>query len=127
GLLRREAVLELVAGLRQGERDGVTRVAGHPAERLGCDADGEELCRQAQARLDVLGRTRDEEIRKRRREDDRADEMAAAALVLLRAVLAVLVRADRDVLGAVVGGEVGAAQREERRREPGCGAGDLAR
>jgi hypothetical protein len=48
--------------------------------------------------------------------------MRAAALVLLLARLAVLVRADRDVLGAVVGGELGAAQRDDgrsERRDPG--------
>ena len=49
--------------------------------------------------------------------EQRPDQVRAAALVLLRARLAVLVGPDRDVLGAVVGGELAAAQREQRRRE----------
>ena len=40
------------------------------------------------------------------RRDERADEMAAAALVLLLRAVAVLVAADRDVLGAVIRGEL---------------------
>ena len=51
------------------------------------------------------------------RREQRADQVRAAALVLLRALLAVLVRPDRDVLGAVVGRELAAAQREQRRCE----------
>ena len=47
--------------------------------------------------------------------EHRADEMRAAPLVLLRSRLTVLVRADRDVLRAVVPGELAAAERERRR------------
>jgi len=43
--------------------------------------------------------------------------MRAAALVLLRALFAVFVRADRHVLCAVIFRELGAAEREKRRRE----------
>src|SRR5919201_764078 len=42
--------------------------------------------------------------------------MGAAALVLALRTLAVLVRSDRDVLRAVVGGDVRPAQRERRGR-----------
>ena len=45
--------------------------------------------------------------------EQRADEVRAAALVLLRARLVVLVAPDRDVLGAVIGGELAAAQRQQ--------------
>src|SRR4029450_2080397 len=51
------------------------------------------------------------------RGDERADEVAAAALVLLRRARAVLVRANGDVLGAVIGREIAAAQRERGRRD----------
>ena len=51
--------------------------------------------------------------------------MRAAALVLLRCALAVLVRPDRDVLGAVVGGEVALAEREQRRCQRECSGGEL--
>ncbi len=49
--------------------------------------------------------------------------MRAAALVLARSGLAVLVAPDRDVLGAVVGGELGATQRHRR---PGTSARSAA-
>ena len=51
--------------------------------------------------------------------EQRADEVAAAAVVLLRRRLAGLVRADRDVLGAVVRGELAAAERDHGGRERG--------
>ena len=47
--------------------------------------------------------------------------------MLPRARLVVLVAADRDVLGAVIGGEIVAAQREERRREREQPGGELLR
>ena len=62
-----------------------------------------------------LGREAGEDVADGRRRDERADQMAAAALVLLRRARAVLVRADRDVLGAVVRGELRAPHREHRR------------
>ena len=42
-------------------------------------------------------------------------------------VLVLLVRGDRLVLGAVVGGELAAAQREQRRQQADAGHGRLAR
>jgi len=58
-----------------------------------------------------------EDVADRARREQRADQMTAATLVLLRRSLALLVVADRDVLGAVVVRELAAAQREHRRRE----------
>ena len=59
-------------------------------------------------------RTRREQVADRRRDEQRPDEVRAAALVLLPALLAVLVRPDRDVLGSVVRGELGRAQSDHR-------------
>ena len=56
------------------------------------------------------GRAGRERARRRAREQERADEVTAAAVVLLRGRLSRLVGADRDVLGAVVGGELAALQ-----------------
>src|SRR5438270_105464 len=61
----------------------------------------------------------------RGRRHERPHEMPAAALVLARRALPVLVAADRDVLRAVVRGEVPAAQREHRRRDRGDGREQL--
>ena len=60
-----------------------------------------------------------------RSHEQRPDEVRAAALVLLRCALAVLVRPDRDVLGAVVRGELSLAKREQRRREGKRSRGEL--
>ena len=49
----------------------------------------------------------------------RPDQVRAAALVLLRGALSGLVGPDRDVLGAVVRGQLLAAQRDQRRHERG--------
>ena len=68
------------------------------------------------------GRGVGEDASRDARRHKRAHEVGAAALVLARARLAVLVASDRDVLGAVVGGERGAAQGEH-----GRGKGDDAR
>src|SRR5438128_2455825 len=95
----RDAVLQLVAGLRQRLRDGILLIA------------------------QALGRLRREDVADRRRQDERPDQVAAAALVLLRRALAVLVAADRDVLRAVVLRDLAATQREHRGRE-GEQAGD---
>ena len=65
----------------------------------------------------MLGRKGCERIADCRGEHERPDEMPSAALMLLRGALAMLVGADRDVLGAVVGGELAGAQREHRRRD----------
>ena len=63
----------------------------------------------------------------RGREQERADEVAAAAVVLLRGALSRLVGADRDVLGAVVGGELAAPQRDGGGGERGERRDGLAR
>ncbi len=93
------------------------RVAGHPAEDLGRRGDRADLRGGARLAPHPLGREPGQRVADGGGGDERPDEMAAAALVLARRLLAVLVRTDRDVLGAVVGGELGAAQREHRGRE----------
>ena len=60
-------------------------------------------------------------------DEQRAEQVRAAAVVLLRRALPLLVAADRDVLGAVVGGDVRAAQRESGRREREQAADELLR
>ena len=113
----REPVLQLVTGPRERPRERVVGVPDHPGEDLGRGA------RARRRRADAGGpaqRARApgcEGVADRRGEQQRADQVRAAALVLLPARLAVLVRPDRDVLGAVVGGELGAAERQHRRRE----------
>ena len=79
--------------------------------------------RPAEAR----GRPGGEDVARRRGGEQRADQVRAAAFVLLRALLAVLVRPDRDVLGAVVGGELAAAEREHGRSERERAGEELAR
>ena len=113
----REAVLELVAGLRERLRDGIARVARHPAEDLGRGGDRADLRGGARVVAHALRREPCEHVADRRGGDERADQMSAAALVLLRRALAVLVASDRDVLGTVIRGELRPAQRERRRRE----------
>src|SRR5438128_889588 len=61
------------------------------------------------------------------RGEQRADEVGAATLVLLGAGLVVLVAADRDVLGAVVAGELAAAQSHRGRPERQQAAHQLLR
>src|SRR5881628_1353477 len=116
-LRRREAVLELMAGRRERMRHTTLRVARHPAEDLGRRAERADLRSRTRGIPPALGRARRERVADRGGREQRADQVRAAALVLLRARLAVLVRADRDVLGAVVAGELGATERVRRRRE----------
>src|SRR5438067_1995729 len=106
---RREPMLELVAGLRERARKATLRIPRHPAKDLGRRAERAELRRRARGIAPALGDARRERIADRGGGEDRADQMRAAALVLLLAPLAVLVAADRDVLRAVVGGEVRAS------------------
>jgi hypothetical protein len=61
------------------------------------------------------------------RGDEGPDEVPAAPLVLAGRALAVLVRADRDVLGAVIGRELAPAQREHRGRDRSHGRQELPR
>ena len=74
----------------------------------------------------VGGRPGGQDVAGRGGDDQRPDQVRAAALVLLRALLAVLVGADRDVLGSVIRGELAAAEREEGRGERQHPRGELA-
>src|SRR6266851_985980 len=116
-LRRRKPVLKLVAGLRQRLRDEIVRMPGHPAEDLRRRGERTELSCRAGAVARALRRKPGEQVADGRRRDQRADQMPAAALVLLLRAGAVLVVADRDVLGAVVGGELRAAHCERSRRD----------
>ena len=102
-------------------------VPRHPGEDLDRRADRAEGARDARGPAQLRGRPRGEDVAGRRGDEQRADQVRAAALVLLRALLAVLVRPDRDVLGAVVGGELAAAEREHGRRERERAREELAR
>src|SRR5581483_6979944 len=96
----REAVLELVAGLRERPRERIVRVPRHPAEQLRGGGDRADLRDGLRLAPVPLGREARERVPDGRSRDERPDEMPAAALVLARRALAVLVAPDRDVLGA---------------------------
>src|SRR5581483_5224546 len=106
---RAEPVLELVARPCERPRERMRRVPRHPAEDLGrrderAERRGGLRGGPEPARYAVGG-----EVPGGGREEHRADEVRPTALVLLRARLSVLVRADGDVLGAVVLRELAAA------------------
>ena len=122
-----EPVLQLVAGPRERARERLVRVARHPAEELGRGRDRAELSRGAGRAPQVLRRLGGQRAADRRARDERAEQVRAAALVLPGAALAVLVAADRDVLGAVVGGKLATAQREHGRRKREHPADELGR
>src|SRR5262245_17603261 len=123
----REAVLELVPRLGERLRERMVGVAHHPREDLRRDRDRCHRGEAPRGEPELTRRPRGEEVADRERSEERADEVRAAAFVLLVARLAVLGGADRDVLGAVVGRELGAAQRDGGRSQR-CDAGDdLAR
>src|SRR5438128_1636356 len=65
--------------------------------------------------MTTRGRQSGENVADGGRCNKRPDEMTATALVLLLGAVAVLVAADRDVLGAVVGSKLSPAQRQGRR------------
>ena len=92
-------------------------MARHPAEDLRRRSKRAELRGGARAAARTLRRETGEHVADRRRRDERPDQMAAAALVLLRRALAVLVRADRDVLGAVIRASSEPRIAKHRRRE----------
>src|SRR5579884_42706 len=123
----RQTMLQFVARLRRRLRDDVVGVTRHPAEDLGRGSDRSELRSRARSVAERLGCETCERVPDRARREQRADEMAAAALVLLRRRVAVLVAADRDVLGAVVRRKLAAAQRERSRREREQGREKLLR
>src|SRR5580765_1339754 len=89
----------------------------HPAEELGGSGDRADGRSGAGRRAIPRRRSGREDVADGGRREHRAGEMRAAALVLAGARLAVLVAADRDVLGAVVRGKLAAAEREDTRRE----------
>src|SRR3954468_14988556 len=91
----------------------------HPAEELGRRGDRTDLGSRLRGAPMPLGSEAGEDVPDRGRRDERPDEMSAAALVLARRTLPVLVAADRDVLRAVVRGELAATQRKHRRRDRG--------
>ena len=111
-------MLQLVARLRQRPRDGCSgcRVI---QPKISVDAASAPNCAAARgAAAHARGATPGEDVADARssRRAGRRDAPPQRSCSFVRA-LAVLVRADRDVLGAVVRGELGAAQREHRRRE----------
>ena len=89
----------------------------HPAEDLGRRRDRSELRERARTVARVLRREARKDVAERRRRDERTEQMTAAPFVFLRRARAVLVRADRDVLRAVIRRELRAAHRNHRRRE----------
>src|SRR5579884_1045165 len=127
GLVGADTVLQLVPGAGECAGERMRGVARYPREDLRRRRDGPRggggLGDRTVARRRALGG----EAAGEGRHQHRPDEVRAAALVLLRPRLAVLVAADRDVLGAVVGGDVAGAQGEERRCERERRAGSLAR
>src|SRR5256885_10780987 len=116
-LRRREAMLGLVSGLRECPGKRVRRVPLHPAEELGRGGDSTELGRSLRLAPQPLGCERGESVPDRGRGDEWTDQVAATTLVLARRALSVLVAADRDVLRAVIRGELTGAQGEPRRHD----------
>src|SRR5712691_556922 len=110
---RGQSVLQLVPGLRERLRQDVAGIACHPAEDLGRCGDRADLGRAARMPAEPQRREVRKQVSDRRRRHEWAHEVAAAALVLLLSLVAVLVAADRDVLGTVVAGELGAVERED--------------
>src|SRR5579884_3286680 len=123
----REAVLELVPGLRQRLRQRMRRVAGHPAEELRRGRERAELRGDLGVPAQPLGRQAGQGVAEGGGGDERSHQVAAAALVLARGALAVLVAADRDVLRPVIGRQLARAQREHRGDDGGDGREQLAR
>src|SRR5215470_14358825 len=103
-LRSREAVLELVSGLRQRPREQMIRVPRHPAEKLGGCDDRSDLGGRLCLTPVPLGSEAGKNVADRRSDDQRSHEMPATALVLARRAFPVLVAADRDVLRPVVRG-----------------------
>src|SRR5688572_33381468 len=98
-------------------------VANHPGEDLEGGGDRADSGGSAGERPYLRGRPGGKQAPGGAREQERPQDVRAAALVLLRTVGAVLVGADRDVLGSVVLGEGRAAQ-GHRGRADGEEGGD---
>ena len=120
-------MLQLVTGPRQRACERVVRVARHPAEELRGRGERAELGRCARRAAQVRRRLERERRPTAELASERAEQVRAAALVLACALLAVLVAADRDVLGAVVGRQLGASQRKRRRQQREHAADELPR
>ena len=89
----------------------------HPAEDLCCCGERADRRSQPRRSAQMRRRARDQNVRGRGRREQRPDQVRSAALVLSRAMLPVLVGADRDVLRTVVRSEVAATEREQSRRD----------
>ena len=105
GLGGRDPVLELVTGPGERPGDRMVGVPNHPREDLGRRRHAPDGRGQPRRAARAIRRLRGERGADRGGEQQRPDQVRPAPLVLLPARLAVLVRPDRDVLGAVVGGE----------------------
>ena len=112
----REAVLELVPRTCERPGNGVLGIADHPREDLGRGGEGAERREPTSGEPELHRCARGEGVTDRERPEERSDQVRAAPLVLLLVRLAVLVGTDRDVLRAVVGGELGAPERNCGRR-----------
>src|SRR5207253_5605207 len=123
----RDPVLKLVPRPAERPRERVVGVALHPGEDLRRGGKRSDGRRRARGGAEALWRPRREDVAGRCRREQRADEVRAAALVLPRALDAVLVRADGDVLGPVVGGDGAFAEREQRGRNADQSADELLR
>ena len=117
GLGGRDPVLELMTGPGERPGDRMVGVPNHPREDLGGYRHAPDGRGQPRRAAHAIRRLRGVRGAGRGGEQQRPDQVRPAPLVLLSAGLAVLVRPDRDVLGPVVGGEVGAPQRQRRRQE----------
>ena len=116
-ILGRKPVLELVTRLRERARDARS---GFRTIQLNSSVATPTApsCAAASGRpAQVLRRARGERAADRRTDQQRPDDVRAATLVLLRPGFPVLVAADRDVLGAVVSGDLRASHRQGGRRE----------
>src|SRR5215218_501492 len=112
-----QTMLNLVAGLRQRLRQRMIRVADHPREDLRRRGERAERGEATRGKPELGRRPGSEDVADRERPEQRPDQVRPAALMLFLAGLTVLVRPDRDVLSAVVGGELRAAERDGGRRE----------
>src|SRR5262249_25315284 len=114
----REVPLELEARTGESASERMVRVARTPGEDLEGAADRPCRARNSRKTSRPGRRLRSDDIGGEGCRDHRRDQLRPAARVLLRCGRAtVLVRTDRDVLGAVIGGEL-------RPRQGGRGGGE---
>src|SRR5436305_481643 len=120
-------MLELVTGLGKSSGQALLGIAHHPAEDLRGGRKCHELRAEPRLRAYACGSACGERVAEGRRREERAEKVRPAAIVLLGRALALLVAADRDVLGAVIRGDVGATEGECCRREGEQAAEQLLR